>query len=120
MRSKVLPDTTGPIGMRGQPASRLRIIVLGYIVRGPLGGLIWHHLQYIMGLAELGHDVYFVEDSGDSLWCCYDPTRQITDTDPTYGLQVARRTFERVGLGNRWAYYDAHTTRWLGPCADRI
>jgi hypothetical protein len=101
-------------------ASRLRIIVLGYIVRGPLGGLVWHHLQYIMGLAELGHDVYFVEDSGDSLWCCYDPTRHLTDTDPTYGLQLAMRTFERVGLGGRWAYYDAHTSRWLGPCADRI
>jgi hypothetical protein len=101
-------------------ASRLRIIVLGYIVRGPLGGLVWHHLQYIIGLAELGHDVYFVEDSGDSLWCCYDPTRHIIDTDPTYGLQLARRTFERVGLGERWAYYDAHTSRWLGPCAARI
>jgi len=101
-------------------AGRLRIIVLGYIVRGPLGGLVWHHLQYIMGLADLGHDVYFVEDSGDSLWCCYDPTRHITDTDPTYGLQLAKRTFERVGLGERWAYYDAHTSHWLGPCAERI
>jgi hypothetical protein len=100
--------------------SRLRIIVLGYIVRGPLGGLVWHHLQYVMGLAELGHDVYFVEDSSDSLWCCYDPIRHITDTDPTYGLQLALRTFESVGLGDRWAYYDAHTARWLGPCADRI
>ena len=30
---------------------RLRIIVLGYIVRGPMGGMAWHHLQYVMGLA---------------------------------------------------------------------
>jgi hypothetical protein len=27
------------------PNSRLRIVLLGYIVRGPLGGLVWHHLQ---------------------------------------------------------------------------
>ena len=46
-------------------ADCLRIIVLGYIVRGPLGGMVWHHLQYVMGLAHLGHDVYFIEDSGD-------------------------------------------------------
>ncbi len=118
--SKALTGTTGPTGVHAQMASRLRIIVLGYIVRGPLGGLVWHHLQYIMGLAALGHDVYFIEDSGDSLWCCYDPTRHLTDTDPTYGLQLARRAFESVGLGGRWAYYDAHTSRWLGPCADRI
>jgi len=100
-------------------ASRLRIVVLGYIVRGPLGGLAWHHLQYVMGLAALGHDVYFVEDSGDSQWCCYDPVRDVTDTDPSYGLQFAATAFARVGLGDRWAYYDAHRTRWCGPAADR-
>lgn len=41
----------------------LRIVVLGYIVRGPIGGLAWHHLQYVLGLSQLGHDVYFFEDS---------------------------------------------------------
>lgn len=99
--------------------SRLQIIVLGYIVRGPLGGLAWHHLQYVMGLARLGHDVYFVEDS-DDYPSCYDPSRHITDSNPTYGLRFTERVFESVGLGGRWAYYDAHTTRWLGPCASRI
>jgi hypothetical protein len=100
--------------------SRLRIVVLGYIVRGPMGGMAWHHLQYVMGLTQLGHDVYFIEDSGDSLWCCYDPTRHITDTDPTYGLHFATHAFARIGLGERWAYYDFHTSRWLGPCANHI
>ena len=99
---------------------RLRIIVLGYLVRGPLGGLAWHHVQYVMGLARLGHDVYFVEDSGDSAWCCYDPSRHVTDADPTYGLRFAGDTFGRVGLAGCWAYYDAHTARWSGPCADRV
>jgi hypothetical protein len=99
---------------------RLRIIVLGSIVRLPLGGIAWHHLQYVMGLARLGHDVYFVEDSNDYVWSCYDPTRHVTDRDPTYGLKFAADTFARVGLGDRWAYYDAHTLRWLGPCAEQI
>src|SRR5437867_3594471 len=74
--------------------SRLRIIVLGYIVRGPIGGLVWHHLQYVMGLAKLGHDVYFVEDSGDSPWCCYDPGRHVTDSDPSFGLKFAGEVFQ--------------------------
>jgi hypothetical protein len=99
---------------------RLRVIVLGYLVRGPMGGMAWHHLQYIMGLHDLGHDVYFVEDSGETPWCCYDPARGVTDADPTYGLQFATAVFARVGLGDRWVYYDAHTACWLGPCADRI
>ena len=108
-----------PAPMRIAANERLRIVVLGYIVRGPLGGLAWHHLQYVLGLADLGHEVVFVEDS-DDYPSCYDPSRNIVDTDPSYGLGFAARAFERVGLGPRWAYYDAHTARWLGPCADRV
>lgn len=100
-------------------ASSLRIVVLGYVVRGPLGGMVWSNLQYLAGLARLGHDVYFLEESGDYP-ACYDPLRNVTDTDPTYGLEFATRVFERLGLGTRWAYYDAHTSQWLGPCASRI
>src|SRR4051794_18330466 len=81
--------------------SRLRIVVLGYVVRGPLGGMVWSNLHYLMGLASLGHDVYFVEDS-DDYPSCYDPVRCLTDTDPTYGLGFAERTFARIGFGERW------------------
>jgi len=98
---------------------RLRIIVLDSIVRLPMGGMAWHHLQYAMGLAALGHDVYSFGDSNDYQWSCYDPLRCVTDTDPSYGLDFAARTFSRVGLADRWAYYDAHTNRWLGPCGQR-
>lgn len=98
---------------------RLRILVLGYIVRGPLGGLAWHHLQYVVGLADLGHDVYFLEDS-DDYPSCYDPERFVTDTDPSYGLRFASRVFSNFGLGERWAYHDAHRARWFGPSAGRM
>lgn len=88
--------------------SRLRIIVLGYLVRGPLGGLAWSVLQYVTGLTRLGHDVYFVEDSdfvegNDHCPSCYNPVTDCTDTDPTYGLNFTRAAFERVGLADRWA-----------------
>jgi hypothetical protein len=99
---------------------RLRVVVLGYIVRCPLGGMVWHHLQYVLGLQQLGHDVWFVEDSDDVSSSCYDPTRDVSDTNATYGLEFTKRTFDRVGLGDRWAYYDAHTARWLGPAGSRI
>ena len=72
-----------------------------------------------MGLRLLGHDVYFVEDSSDYP-ACYDPARSVTDENPDYGLKFASRMFARVGLADRWAYYDAHTSRWLGPGADSI
>lgn len=98
---------------------QLRIVVLGYIVRGPLGGLAWHHLQYAAGLARLGHDTWFVEDSEDYP-ACYDPERDVTDVDPTYGLRFAEHAFASVGLGERWAYFDAHRKGWLGPAASTV
>ncbi|MDH5535534.1 MAG: hypothetical protein OEZ08_08195 [Betaproteobacteria bacterium] len=104
--------------MTARSDGKLRIVVLGYIVRGPLGGLAWHHLQYCMGLARLGHEVYFVEDSDDYA-SCYDPVRGVTDADPTYGLRFAAATFDRVGLGEKWAFFDAHTSNWRGPLAPR-
>ncbi|MHB8576020.1 MAG: hypothetical protein ACYDCQ_11895, partial [Dehalococcoidia bacterium] len=67
----------------------------------------------------LGHAVYFVEDS-DDYPSCYDPSRGVTSVDPAYGLAFARRAFSRLGLANCWAYFDAHTTTWLGPSAVNI
>jgi len=97
----------------------LRIVVLGYLVRGPVGGMAWVTLHFLHGLRRLGHDVWFIEDSTDSPWCCYDPQRSVTDADPTYGLSYAATVFAREGLGDNWAYWDAHTARWLGAGAAR-
>lgn len=95
--------------------SRLRIVVLGYVVRRPLGGGTWPTLQYALGLLGLGHDVRFLEDS-DDYPSCYDTTTHETGIDPTCGLRYATSVFDRQGLGERWAYHDAHTGTWHGPC----
>jgi hypothetical protein len=99
--------------------SHLRIIVLGYIVRGPLGGLAWHYLQYVLGLSRLGHEVFFVEQ-GDDYPSCYDPARDTRGTDPTYGLQFIDETFRRVGLDGCWAFFDVQAGGWCGPQSARI
>lgn len=103
-----------------KPSSGLTVVAMGYLVRCPIGGMAWHHLQYMMGLARLGHDVYFLEDSGDDPWACYDPARGVTDADPTYGLGFATRVFRRVGLDERWAYHDALHGVWHGPAAGKM
>ncbi len=80
--------------------------------------MAWHHLQYALGLAQLGHEVLFLEDSDDYA-SCYDPERNVMDTDPSYGLAFAKTAFAGIRLPDCWAYYDAHTTRWHGPAAER-
>jgi hypothetical protein len=97
---------------------KLRVLVLGYIVRGPMGGMTWHHLQYFLGLHQMGHEVFFLEDSGDTEYSCYDPNRNITDQNPSYGLEYANQVFKKIGLENKWGYYDHHQNKWHGPLAE--
>src|SRR5437868_193049 len=91
----------------------MRIIVMGYIIRGPLGGMCFHYLQYLIGLKNLGHKVFYIEDS-DNYPSCYDPLKFETSTDPSYGLNFIKDLFAKYGLHNDWAYYDEHRNQWHG------
>ena len=91
----------------------MRIVVLGYIVRSPLGGLVWHHLQYVLGLKQMGHDVLFMEDSDDFAGC-YNPQANEVTTNPMYGLRFIDDIFNRFDLASGWTYFDAHTGKWYG------
>ena len=103
--------------MRRRDASgRLRIVVYGYVVRGPLAGFAWHHLQYASGLMRLGHEVLFVEDGGDSD-SCYDPMADLVSEDSSYGLTFMRDACAGFGISNRWAFYDIGRGIWCGPYA---
>jgi len=81
----------------------LKILCCGHLVRHPLGGHSWHHLQYLVGLARLGHEVVFMEHWGwpDS---CYDPARDAMTSDATYGLDYLRTLLGRHGLAGSWCY----------------
>jgi hypothetical protein len=81
--------------------------------------MAWHHLQYLLGLKALGHDVLFLEDS-DDYPSCYDPSTHAVTTDPTYGLAFATRVFARLNLGQDWAFYDAHEGTWHGPAVGNV
>lgn len=97
----------------------LRILVMGYVIRAPIGGLSWHYLQYVLGLSALGHEVTYLEDSDDYV-SCYDPDTDELGTDPTPGIEYAERVFARLDHGDGWAFHDAHGGAWLGPAASRI
>jgi hypothetical protein len=97
--------------------SPLRIVLLGYVVRGPIGGMAWHHLNYVKGLTELGHDVLFIEDS-DEYPACYDPRDHSMTCDPEYGLRFSAHAFSSIDHDQNWCYFDAHTHRWHGPASE--
>jgi hypothetical protein len=82
------------------------IVVSSYMVRYPVGGSLSWALQWLVGLARLGHEVHLVERSGypDS---CFDPARGVMSDDCAYGVAAVRDLLERYGLGDRWCYVDA-------------
>ena len=82
----------------------MKIVVGGYIVSFPLGGMTWHHLNYLLGLQDLGHELFFLEDGGQ--WILpYDPTTNETGVDSSVGRAYLEKTFRDFGLPIRWCYH---------------
>lgn len=75
----------------------LRIVCSGYLIRYPLGGFSYHHLQYLIGLVRLGHHVTYFEDFG---WpcSCYDPRQDLMMGDPDYGIAYFQKLREEFAL----------------------
>ncbi len=48
----------------GKSAPKGKVIVFGIIFWYPLAGVTYQFLHYLIGLRNLGYDVYYVEDSG--------------------------------------------------------
>ena len=79
----------------------MKILFAGIIARHPFGGVTWCSLMYLLGLRALGHDVFYIEDTGE---CVYDPVQNTRATDPSYGTDYIQAALEPFGLGDRWAY----------------
>jgi len=91
----------------------MKIIVGGYIIGFPLGGMTWHHLNYLLGFHALGHEVVFLEDSGQ-YYKPYQPLNWSDTIDSTYGREYLTRTFARYGLNIPWCYYSEFEDRHYG------
>ena len=79
----------------------MKIVFCGIIGRYPFGGVAWCSLMYLVGLRALGHDVCYIEDTGE---CVYDPEQNTLATDPTYGTRYIHDALEPFGFGDRWSY----------------
>ena len=60
------------------------IIVSGLACTYPLGGVAWDYIQYLHGFHKLGHDVYYLEDTGG--WA-YDPFNVTFTEDYSYHIK---------------------------------
>lgn len=92
---------------------KLKIVVGGYAVGFPLGGQVWMMMHFMRGLANLGHDVVFVEDSSD--WAMpFDPNKGYATANSTHGRAVLAHALEKIGLADRWAYHSVFEEKHYG------
>jgi hypothetical protein len=79
----------------------MKIVLAGIIARYPFGGVTWCSLMYMLGLRALGHDVLYIEDTGE---CIYDPEQNTRSEDPSYGTRYINEALEPFGFGDRWSF----------------
>ncbi len=90
-------------------SSRLRVIVTGLVGLYPVGGVAWDYLQYLIGFARMGHDVYYHEDTWS--WP-YHPIQRTYTADAGYSAAYLRDFMETYApdLRDRWHYLHLHET----------
>jgi hypothetical protein len=87
--------------------STLRIIVGGMVGQYPLGGVAWDYFHYCLGLHELGHDVYYHEDT----WCWpFDPNLGFATDKPEHTVNFLKDFFDAYAphLSKKWHYLFLH------------
>jgi hypothetical protein len=96
--------------------SSLRIIVTGLIAQHRLlGGVTWDYLNVVLGVKRLGHDVYYIEDSGEWPYS-FDgpPENNRVATDPRPTVEHLASVMTQFGLATKWAYHFPPTSEWFG------
>ena len=73
-----------------------RIVVSGHMLRSPVAGMVLAYLHWVLGLERLGHDVVYVEESGNWPDPCFQPqiltcTPRLTKT-PLSDMQGRRKS----------------------------
>ncbi len=91
-----------------QRMKRKRIVVMGFMGSCPIAGVIWQHIHYIVGLQQLGHAVYYIEDSAR---LPYNPETFEVNNEFDYAAQLLNRLSQEFGFEKRWAFCARYLTR---------
>ena len=80
---------------------RKRIVVTGFMAGMPIAGVVWQHVHYIVGLQQLGHEVYYIEDSAR---LPYNPETFEVNDEFAYAAKTLNKLAAEFDFKNRWSY----------------
>lgn len=82
-----------------------KIILFGILFWYPLAGVTYQFLHYLIGLRQLGYDVYYVEDSGRYV---YSPKLGDFPVDASENIAMIAPILETHGFNGKWAFRGAY------------
>ena len=89
----------------------MRVVVTGLIGQYAFGGVTWDYIQYALGFRALGHDVWYLEDTGT--WA-YDPVKMEPSADCSHNTAYLAWVMKDFDMGDRWIYRNAADGSWHG------
>ncbi|MDZ8185426.1 MAG: hypothetical protein RMX96_11300 [Nostoc sp. ChiSLP02] len=89
------------------------------MIRYPVAGMLLVFFHYLLGLARLGHNVFYLEESGWSQ-SCYDPVRQEYSDDPQQGMAIIHAVMAQFGLQIPICYINRESGQIWGATWDDL
>lgn len=90
-----------------------RIVVAGWVSGLPTSSFFWHAASFALGFRDAGHDVWFLEDSGDHPWFWNLETDEF-DEHGGYAVGFLEREMAAVEMDDRWVFRHYPTDRYEG------
>jgi len=88
--------------MTNDQPKKAKIIVSGILFWYPLAGVTYQFLHYLIGLRELGYDVYYLEDP--SQWV-FNPKDNNITPDADYNVSFVAPILKKYGFNGKWGFY---------------
>lgn len=91
----------------------LNIVVVGTLASDPYAGMAWMHMQIVVGLQRLGHNVYYFETT--STWP-HNPVLGMRVDNANYAVPYLRDVLKKFGITRNWAYRCSFSKNkeWIG------
>lgn len=89
----------------------MKILVAGLIGQYPFGGVTWDYIQYLLGFRSLGHEVWYLEDTG--CWA-YDPISQQPSQSCENNIRYLSKIMSDFEFGDSWIYRNAADNSYHG------
>lgn len=90
----------------------MKIVFAGTIGRSGLGGQAWANLQYLLGMQALGHDVWYLEDCGDTSYV-WNWGKKEWSYELDYPSAYVHACLAPFGFSERWIYRTDTDSRGL-------